>query len=415
MLFATSFAIRLDKSAKLKDNYFPIVLQITYKRKVRRKRLGLKSKIDQWDFDNHEFKKGISKRREKNKFLESVELKSEKIIDEHFSNKEFNFKDFFQLFENINSESMTVLQFCKFVVDDFLMKGKASSSNDYKTLYNAILKVSPSDLFFEDFTISWLEDFELYFTSRGTKCYKYMVHLRALYNKAINKRIIDFKNTPFRNQYTNPFGYSFSKLKKSKISKTNPNRIKDLQKEELMKLKCYKPESQKEQEYLDVWWFSFYMFGVNLTDIANLKRSDIKNNRWFYLRSKTGSGLKKGKPILPEAQEIINRQNKNSEYIFPILTNGYDASPLKEVNRIKDYGGYIRKMGKRVSKKIGLQGYFTFYSTRYSSATLALNEGADRNTVSHLLDHENFSTIDNYAGKADDNKVVEAMEILRLK
>ena len=64
---------------------------------------------------------------------------------------------------------------------------------------------------------------------------------------------------------------------------------------------------------------------------------------------------------------------------------------------------------------MGWDGYFTYYSARYSSATLALNEGAGRNTVSHLLDHENFSTIDNYAGRADEGKVLEAMEILRLR
>ena len=84
-------------------------------------------------------------------------------------------------------------------------------------------------------------------------------------------------------------------------------------------------------------------------------------------------------------------------------------------NRIKDYSGYIYKVAKRVSERVGFDGYFSFYSARYSSATLALNEGADRNTVSHLLDHENFSTIDNYAGRADDSKVLEAMELLRLK
>jgi len=51
-------------------------------------------------------------------------------------------------------------------------------------------------------------------------------------------------------------------------------------------------------------------------------------------------------------------------------------------------------MAKKISERIGIDGYFTYYSARYTSATLALNNGADRNTVSHLLDHSNFSTID---------------------
>ena len=76
------------------------------------------------------------------------------------------------------------------------------------------------------------------------------------------------------------------------------------------------------------------------------------------------------------------------------------------------YSVYIRNAAHRVFGKFNFDGYFTYYSAKYSSATLALNEGADRNTFSHLLDHENFNTIDNYAGRADDRKVLEAMEIL---
>ena len=107
--------------------------------------------------------------------------------------------------------------------------------------------------------------------------------------------------------------------------------------------------------------------------------------------------------------------DNGGKYIFPILNSTYDKDEVSKVSRIRDYSGYIRKAGVRISERIGFDGYFTYYSARYSSATLALNEGADRNTVSHLLDHENFSTIDNYAGRADDEKVLKTMEILRLK
>ena len=41
-----------------------------------------------------------------------------------------------------------------------------------------------------------------------------------------------------------------------------------------------------------MWKFSFLNFGVNLIDIATLRRSDIRDGRWYYQRSKTGTGLK---------------------------------------------------------------------------------------------------------------------------
>ena len=118
---------------------------------------------------------------------------------------------------------------------------------------------------------------------------------------------------------------------------------------------------------------------------------------------------------MPEALEIIEKYDTGDKYIFPILNNGYDADELTRVGRLRDYSGYIRKAAKRISKRLSFDGYFTYYSARYSSATLALNEGVDKNTVSHLLDHENFSTIDNYAGRANDENIVKAMEVLRLR
>jgi len=415
-MFVTLF-VRMHKTdaAKTKDGKYPLVLQVTWNRKVRRKRIGISARIDQWDFDNHEFKKGVHGRWEKNRELEEIEEKAQKVYEKHFFGKPFSYKKFIELFEEKAVENIGVADFSLQVSQDFLRRGKANSCNDYKVLASAIKKVSPNDLLFHEFTQEWLEAFEEYHVARGVRCFNYMAHLRALYNKAVQKKIVDFRDNPFKNPYTNPYGYDIAKLKKSRIARVNLGRIKDLSKRQLLLLKSYEPRSAKEQEYLDIWWFSFYMFGVNLTDVAQLKHAHIKDGRWFYSRSKTGVGLKRGKPILPEAQEILDRQSTDSPYIFPILINDYDSDPLKAVSRIQNYAGYIRKTAKRICDRIGVDGYFTYYSARYSSATLALNEGADRNTVSHLLDHENFSTIDNYAGRADDKKVLEAMELLRLK
>ena len=58
--------------------------------------------------------------------------------------------------------------------------------------------------------------------------------------------------------------------------------------------------------------------GINITDIAQLERRHIRNGRWYYERSKTGVGLAKGKPLLPEALAIIEKYDtgKNISSIF---------------------------------------------------------------------------------------------------
>jgi len=66
------------------------------------------------------------------------------------------------------------------------------------------------------------------------------------------------------------------------------------------------------------------------------------------------------------------------KYIFRILNHGYDEDELTRVGRLRDYTGYIRKAAKRISERLDLDGYFTYYSARYSSAPLVLNEGVDK-------------------------------------
>ncbi|MCT4664233.1 MAG: site-specific integrase [Flavobacteriales bacterium] len=416
---ATMFVTRLQKidSVKQKDGRYPIVLQVTFNRKVRRKRTGLNALIEQWDFTNHEFKKGVHGRRELNKKLEDIQKKAIKIYEKHFEDKPFDYKVFLELFEEKPIEKRGVSAFCMEVSKGFIKTGQIHSANYYKHTASAVLKVAPKDLPFEDFTEDWLRKFEEYHISKGTKCHNYMVHLRSVFNKAVQKKLADFNRNPFKNPYTNPYGYDFSHLKKLKLKKTK--RIKDLDREQLIKLKNFDNMTEKERKYMAIWFFSFYCFGVNLIDIARMKYKHIKNDRWYYDRNKTGTGLKNGKPLIDEALNIIQKfgtsglKGKKDDYVFDILV-GYDENEESINKRVNYYANFIRNACKRVATRMGFDGHFSYYSARYSSATLALNEGADRNTVSHLLDHENFSTIDNYAGRADDSKVLKAMEILKL-
>ncbi len=409
---STMFATRLDTSTLLSKDKHPVVLQVTFDRKVRRKRLGISCTRDQWDFDTHEIKKGVHGRREDNKKIEECEERAAEIYRKNFKNRPFNYKKFSQLFNGKPQEEIGVIEFAEKLSKELLTLKRGASSHDYKNIASAIRKVSPNDIAFSDITEEWLENFEHYFTSRGCKCFSYMKILRSLYNKAVKKRLVDFKLNPFLSPF-NPYGYSFGKLRKRKSEKTNDLRIKDLPLEYMKQILAYTPVSDLEQKYLDVWLFSYYTFGVNLIDIALMQRHHIREGRWYYERSKTGVGLKKGKPLLKEALEIIKRRDTGGKYIFDIL-NGYDQDEKAKEKRLGIYRGRIRKAAIRISKRLGFNGYFTYYSARHTSATIALNKNADKNTVSHLLDHENFTTINNYAGRADDEKIIAAMNLLRL-
>ncbi len=419
---SVNFVTRLHKAIKNADGKHPVVLQITWGNNVRRKRTGIWVSPSQFylDDDQQARLRDIHGRREKQKELDSMKRTAVRVYEDHFEGEEFDYNKFSRLFimkpEKEEKTIMKVSEFCTLVSEKFVKTGQIRSSLDYKTLANIILKVSPKDIFFDDFTMDWLYKFEDYFNERGTRGFNTMNRLKILFGKAVQAKVADFTKNPFKNPYTNPYGYDISKLKKKRIARVNTNRIKDLNLDQLKKLREYEPRTEKEKEYLMVFWFSFYTMGVNLTDVAQLEKKDIKDNRWYYERSKTGTGLKRGKPLLPEALKIVENMMKlhpRSKYIFPIISSKHKTE-MDMVKRVNDYASCIRKTASRISKRLGFDGYFTYYSARYSSATLALNMGADRNTVSHLLDHANFSTIDHYAGRADDGKVLEVMEMLRI-
>ena len=64
-----------------------------------------------------------------------------------------------------------------------------------------------------------------------------------------------------------------------------------------------------------------------------------------------------------------------------------------------------------ISNALDFLRHFTQLATQHHHA---LNASADRNTVSQLLDHSQFSTIDYYVGRADSGAVFRALEGLRV-
>ena len=72
----------------------------------------------------------------------------------------------------------------------------------------------------------------------------------------------------------------------------------------------------------NVWLFSFYFAGIRISDVLEMKWSDFKDGRLFYIMNKNE------KPIslkIPEKAKVIidmySKRRKSEEYIFPFLDN----------------------------------------------------------------------------------------------
>ena len=139
--------------------------------------------------------------------------------------------------------------------------------------------------------------------------------------------------------------------------------------------------------------FLFSCFtGLRLSDVRNIKWSDIRNGVIFLRQHKTGEFVQV--PIGKNAAKFL-REN-DSEKVF------HDFPTCEAWHNDK-----IRKW----AAKAGITKHVSFHVARHTFATLALGNGADLFTVSKLLGHTKITTTQIYAKVLDEGrkKAVDAI------
>ena len=120
----------------------------------------------------------------------------------------------------------------------------------------------------------------------------YFRTLRAVFNKAIQEKIISPNHYPFWEFKISKFDTS---TRKRAIAKTDVRHIEAVD----------ASQNPKAQLAKDIFLFSYFLQGINLTDIALLRWKNVTHERLFYTRAKTGKdfNLKQLEPV----QRILER------------------------------------------------------------------------------------------------------------
>jgi integrase/recombinase XerD len=405
-MFATTFATKMDTSRKLKDGSHPIVLQVIFDKKVRRIRLHLRGKITQWDRDSGLFKQKVHGGKRKNAELKEAVEKAESIYYSEFRKKPFNFKEFASLFREEKVDK-TIFQFFDEVVQDLKDKGRAGYAMYFKDIKKVILNhTGTEEVFFTDLDYNWCERFETACLKRGCSgggTSAYFRCIKALYNRAIKKGLVDQKYYPFQSP-VNRRGYSFAHLK----SKKNP---RALSQEDMQKLKDYIPTEYQQRAY-QLFMFSYYAFGANFTDIAHLKKQNVQGDYLVYTRRKTGSTIIV--PLRDETLKIIESfHSDTTDYLFPILNAYHGTDQTKIKNRIKKVLKKINTRLKEIAYELELSNrQLTFYVARHSAATISKKLGASVEEISDLLGHQDTKITQTYLARFAGTELNKAVGLL---
>jgi site-specific recombinase XerD len=295
-----------------------------------------------------------------------------------------------------NSFNGYLYPFVDYVVKDLTNNNRRKTASICKTAKKSFERfLCSQDILLDNIDNELMRKYENWLKDAGvmkntTSCY--MRALRSVYNQAV-KRGLTMQKNPFANIFT-------------RIDKTVKRAVNE---EVIIRLKNMDLSAHSELELArDLFMFSFYMRGMSFVDMANLRKSNVKNGYIVYVRSKTKQTLTV--KIEDCMQEIITdyEQQIVDDYLLPVYTtqNRDNTSQLRNHN----------KRLKRISKMLKLEKPLSSYVSRHTWATLALRKGVPVEVISESMGHENETTTRIYLASLGQSVVDKAnAEIIRLK
>lgn len=394
-----SVKIVLD-SKPMSNGHYSVYLQIIKARQRKKINIGLKCLKE--NFENEQFIKGHPNYKSENVILTKYKVKAQDIIRGfHLDEKDFSLEEFEQKFKGVQQNRKLVVPFFNEIIEELTTAHRIANARAYSETKNALLKFSNDKIKFTDITPEFLEKFEVYMRSRGNKdggiAFK-MRELRALIKKAIQRKIMSKEDYPFEE-------YKISKLKTK--TKKRALTIQDFRKFKEVDLSD-RPDLLEAYNY---FMFSFYTRGMNFVDIMKLKKSDIKNNRIVYTRSKTKGNF--NLKLADKANEIISyyRDKSNSNYVFPILLHN-EMTPLQINERKHKVLARVNFKLKEIAKIAKIDTQITSYVARHTFATIMKNRGASTDVISELMGHSNVQVTMTYLKEFDSDVLDNAVETL---
>ena len=209
-----------------------------------------------------------------------------------------------------------------------------------------------------------------------------------------------------KKEYNSNNAYSFYKPK----LKSTQKKIIFLTQNELKKLKEYKISEQKKylERVRDVFLFQCYT-GLRYSDVANLKKSDIKDGFIEITTVKTADSLiiefnKFSKAIIDKYTETVFDDN----LALPVITNQKMNEYLKELAELAEINEPIRETyyigNKRIDEITPKYALIGTHAGRRTFICNALSLGIPVNVVMKWTGHSDYKAMKPYIDIADEIK-----------
>ena len=279
-----------------------------------------------------------------------------------------------------------------------ISKMKNHTAVAYKSAFNR-LKSFRSRLDINDVTYSFIMSFRSYLSEAGIAnngINIYLSKIKHIFNLARE----EFNNDDIIKVRTTPF-------KKGVIPSVEATEHRVISAEQVRRIASMSL-TKNDNFARDMFLLSFCLIGINVVDLYNLKKSNLKDGILTYNRQKT-KGKRKDKALIsvrvePEAAEIMDRyaSDRSDDYLFMFHRRYASYDVMRTcvnlyIKRLRDYDKT-------------LPADLHYYYARHTWATIAHNDcGIDKMDVHDALNHvDNQMRITDIYIKKDFTRIWEA-------
>ena len=272
-------------------------------------------------------------------------------------------------------------------------KGRYNTQRNYERVARAI-ETYDKDCTFESVDKKWIVSYIEHERRKGRKDNGIQTDIQILkfvFNRAIEDELTD--KFPFR-------GVSVRKEQTKK---------RCLSLEQLRAIRDFKLSGKKAM-YRDCFMLSFYLIGINISDLLFLPKTALKNGRIIYKRNKTGKlyDIK----VEPEAMEIIVRhKSRKKDRLLSFLEEGDTTITNTFANNLTRH---LRTIGEKERHSYyvtvhPIEEGITSYWSRHTWATMASELDIPMEVIGRSLGHSLWdNAVTSTYIKYDTKKIDEA-------
>lgn len=259
------------------------------------------------------------------------------------------------------------------VINSLQESNQISYARSIEQTVGLLRAFSGPSLLYTEVTPEYLERFEKSLRSAKKSANTIAIHLRnirTIYNKGIDAGKADLSDYPFRR----------FKIKQA------PTRDKDMEIEDLRKLRDADLKLKSHRRARDLFMLSFYLCGLNFKDLLYAQKKDVRRDRLEVTRLKTDQPL--SIKITPQAQEILDRY-AGKKFLLSLLEDKLKTTrPDRRTIVYKDVTDQTNAKLKKVAEILEIPYRLSTYYARHTWSSIAFNEcGVSEEIIGLALGH----------------------------